>query len=216
MKRFILVILALVGMSVAQGSDPHTMQGFLRNQGGTIPAAACVRFKTFVTGNSDTLRYPEDYPVTNYLESSGAWLAQISGLGYDDGDEFIIIFANTCSSYSGYDTAIVDTSVPGQTIGTTYVSAMDIMGNSKLPAAFSVSVSPMPFNGQCEIEIVGDGNITVEVFNALGQSIGVIYEGNSDGLVVMKWNPLTCPSGVYFVRATKDSLSVTKSVFYLQ
>lgn len=211
----IFCVFALSGVLFAQGT-PHTMYGIVYNEGGTFPDSTCLTFKVFIVGGPDTLFYPADKPTVNYVESGGNWVAQISDLNAQNGDSLIIIFANICSSYVGYDTAIVDLSGPSQDMGITNLAYESNCGNKKIPLSFNVLISPTPFNNECGIEIIGSGKVSVEVFNVLGQSIGKIFDGNSSGSIVLKWTPENLPSGIYFVKAKMDSITITKRIFYMQ
>ncbi len=174
-------------------------------------------FKAFVVGKVGTLYYPADQPTTNYLESSGTWLVEISSLLPADGDMFVVMFANSCSSYAGADTGTVDLSGPSQDIGTTYLAyeaGIDEIGSGM---RFSVRVSPSPFNRGCAIEVTGAGNVKAEVFNILGQSVRTLFKGRSSGKVVLRWEPDDDkPSGVYFIKVSLDSASVVKRVFFMK
>ncbi len=217
MKIFIGIFFSFLIFAIAlfaQGT-PHTMYGVVYNEGGTFPAASCLTFKVYIVGKPDTLFYPADYPTVNYVESSGNWVAQISDLNEQDLDVFVIVFANICSSYVGYDTAVVDLSGPSQDMGITNLAYESNCYNIKTPRKFDMLISPTPFNGECDINIVGVGKVSVEVFNVLGQSIGNIFDGNSSGNVVLKWSPENLPSGIYFVKAKIGSSMITKRIFYL-
>lgn len=214
MKRGSFLILALVGLLFGQGT-PHTMLGTVLNPSGNPPLASCLYFKAFIVSKPDTLYYPADQPTTNYLEDSGTWFAEISSLLPVDGDIFIVMFANACSSYVGSDTATVDLSEPSQNIGTTYLAYGTGCIDRTRSDTFSLLVSPSPFNSDCNIEIIGAGQVSVKVFNVLGQLEEQIYEGRSSGRVIVKWNPNAQPAGVYFIKAKIGSLTLTQRVFYL-
>ena len=210
----IVVCIVLSSILWAQGT-PHTMRGYVENPGGGVPDPDCLRFKVFITGDSDTLRYPENYPVTNFSSTSGAWIVQLESLFPEHGDEFVIIFENTCSSFAGYDTAEVDTSVNPQILGTTILGT-EAKTKECLPKGVLVlSIVPTPFNDVCNIHLNYKGHVNVIVYNIIGQPVANIYDGYCTGKKTLKWKPDTKPAGLYFIRVITGSESITKRIFFV-
>lgn len=217
MNRFFvnmfLFLLVFYAFLFAQGT-PHTMYGTVYNEGGTYPVASCLAFKVFIVGKPDTLFYPADYPTVNYVESSGNWIAEISSLNEQDGDIVVVIFENACSSYVGYDTALVDLSGPSQDMGIVFLSHSAGCVDSRKVKSLDVQITPTPFNGECEIDITGEGKVSVKVFNVLGQMVEKVCDEVSSGSLVLKWKPENLPAGIYFVKVKIDSSVITRRVFY--
>ncbi len=215
MRNSLFPTFFIIGFIYAQPS-PHTMIGYIRDQGGVIPPASCISFKAYIAGKPDTLFYPADCPVTNYIETTGMWLAQISSLNYANGDVFVVSFRNICNSNIGSDTAIVNTgSGDTQEMGTTQLNVPTSIGSSEVPNVFYFDVSPFFSNLGCHIRIIADGHISIDVFNVLGQSMGRIFDGVSNGQISLDWNPSPIAPGIYFIRAIKDSVSYTRKVFII-
>ncbi len=82
-----------------------------------------------------------------------------------------------------------------------------------LPAALHLfEAHPNPFNSAARItfELPAEGNVLLQVFDALGRQVAVLEEGRrSAGHHVVTWNGLdaqgmTLPSGLYFCRLKSD------------
>jgi len=104
---------------------------------------------------------------------------------------------------------------PFQDIGTAYLGEPAGIGDGDKPSRFSLSVSPSPFNSECQIEIMGIGHCIVEIYNVLGQSVAKLYDGISNGRVSVKWNPGSESAGVFFVKATNGISANTQRIYYL-
>ena len=84
----------------------------------------------------------------------------------------------------------------------------------------AVSGYPNPFNivTTIEYELEGDGNITLAVFNYLGQEVAQIVNGRqSKGTHQVQWNAESIPAGIYFYELKADGMgqrSVGKLVKY--
>ena len=84
-----------------------------------------------------------------------------------------------------------------------------------MPAAYSISDAyPNPFNPTTALDIAldTDANVSVKVFNIMGQLVDVITEGNlSAGTHAVAWDASQVASGVYFINTEIGSdLNVQK------
>jgi hypothetical protein len=102
----------------------------------------------------------------------------------------------------------------------------DVGGSGNLvPNQFSLAQNyPNPFNPETLISfnIMEPGHTRLEVFNILGQSVGVLLdEYLPAGPVVTEWNGrdrngAAMPSGIYFYRLSRDGASATRQMVLLR
>ncbi len=214
MRRAFLILAAVAGLVFAQGT-PHYMLGFVENFWGGHPSEECLTFKAFIAGGRDTIRYPGD-PRATYNEANGGWSVQIAELAPRNGDIFVIIFKDTCTGLEGTDTATVILDSVTQDMGVTILSSPSgVEDKSQVVPAFRMNLTPSPFNDVCEIKIDGEGEITVEIYNCLGNKVADLYSGEVKGNVVLRWKPRDLPGGVYFVRVKNRDTVYTAKVMYL-
>jgi len=219
MSRKIIFILLLLTICIAfaQPPPPHTMWGYLYNLGGAIPKAECLQFKAFVIGQPvefDTIFYPDD-PRATFNELNGAWTAQIGELEPLTDDLFVIVFENTCSSYIGSDTAVVDMTIDPQFIENITMPVFEGKSSKLKPRNFNLSISPSPFNSSCKISFDGRGSVNIDIYNVIGQPVKEIYDGVSQGRMEFIWHPEGFPAGIYFVRAKSETCSATQKIIFL-
>ena len=85
--------------------------------------------------------------------------------------------------------------------------------SASLPIAASFSLSeayPNPFNPVTTMELVMPiaGDMTVEVYNLLGQSVSTLTSGYKDaGTYSLIWDAKASASGMYFVKAQADGFT---------
>ena len=94
--------------------------------------------------------------------------------------------------------------------GTNYVNV-----EMNMPVAYAISDAyPNPFNPSTAIDIAldTDANVSVKVFNIMGQLVDVVSEGNLNaGSHSVTWDASQVSSGVYFINTEIGSdLSVQK------
>jgi hypothetical protein len=191
----------------------------------------------FVTFNSIIQTDSENYAITGEITPwvyirNAVYLLKVNAIGdiqwertFGGGDP------------SSFGNSLVQTSdngfiVTGQIGGDVYVIKTDSLGSidwvKEIPAkpqAFSISVSPNPFNSTCEItftNVVGERHavpLQIEIFDLNGKIVWMHDVGfqNFEPLPktnVIVWSPdQTIPSGVYLVRATmQDGRSAVKRV----
>jgi len=88
---------------------------------------------------------------------------------------------------------------------------------SPIPKTLSIDrLHPNPFNTSQRIPVmvpVGR-QLTVEIFNLLGQRTAVLFDGKAaKSFMEIDWQAQGCPSGVYFVRAsTPEQTCVVRSI----
>lgn len=83
--------------------------------------------------------------------------------------------------------------------------ATDVLPGSELiPGSYSLLQNyPNPFNPSTTIEygIPIAGQVSVKVYNVLGEEVGVLFDGVAEpGWQRVEWNTETVPAGVYFCR----------------
>ena len=94
--------------------------------------------------------------------------------------------------------------------GTNYVNV-----EVNMPVAYTISDAyPNPFNPSTAIDIAldTDANVSVKVFNIMGQLVNVVSEGNLNaGSHSVTWDASQVSSGVYFINTEIGSdLNVQK------
>ena len=107
------------------------------------------------------------------------------------------------------DLEIVLSNANGEQIEVLWNNSTDYNVNS-----FSLSnLFPNPFNPSTEINytVLNDGNITVKIFNLVGQEIVELYNGfQSVGDYKLLWNAENIASGVYFIQMFHSDGQVEK------
>ncbi|MBI4427525.1 MAG: T9SS type A sorting domain-containing protein [Ignavibacteriales bacterium] len=88
---------------------------------------------------------------------------------------------------------------------------------AEMPSSFALSQNfPNPFNPTTQIRyaLPEDASVTVEVFNALGQSVAVLHSGEQKaGLHHVEFQGTGLATGTYFYRLTAQSLDGQKNLF---
>jgi hypothetical protein len=88
-----------------------------------------------------------------------------------------------------------------------------------LPQTIGLNASPNPFNPTTTLEFAlpQSGAVKVEVFNAAGQSVAKLVNGQRDaGLHQVTWDASEMPSGVYLVSLDAGSLHATTKVLLVK
>jgi hypothetical protein len=94
-----------------------------------------------------------------------------------------------------------------------------------LPTRFSLAQNyPNPFNPETEIafSLRVEGNVRLEIFNLLGQSVTVLLDGyHPQGITVAHWDGrdsrgAAAPTGFYFYRLTQDGQSLVRKMVLLK
>jgi len=91
-----------------------------------------------------------------------------------------------------------------------------------LPLATSFSISeayPNPFNPTTTMTLTMpmSGEITVEVYNLLGQSVAILTSGYKDaGTHNLTWDATDVSSGMYFVKAQADGFTKTQNLMLIK
>jgi hypothetical protein len=92
--------------------------------------------------------------------------------------------------------------------------------NQELPATFFLSQNyPNPFNPSTIIsyELPRVSNVTLRIFNALGQEVALLVNGQKEaGNYQTTWNASNIPSGVYFYRLQAGGYVETKKMVFLR
>ena len=90
-------------------------------------------------------------------------------------------------------------------------SHAEISANLPLAASFSLSDAyPNPFNPVTTMELYMPvaGNMQVEIYNLLGQSVETLTSGYKEiGTYNLTWDATSAASGVYFVKAQADGFT---------
>ncbi len=94
-------------------------------------------------------------------------------------------------------------------VSSTLGTSVDVDWNSPEIQSFSIdNMYPNPFNPSTEINytVDHDGNMTIAVYNILGQQITELYSGYQDlGSHKILWNADNIPSGVYYVNISHEN-----------
>ncbi|MCP4580835.1 MAG: T9SS type A sorting domain-containing protein [candidate division Zixibacteria bacterium] len=101
------------------------------------------------------------------------------------------------------------------------ISEVDIKENDILPIKFSASCYPNPFNSQVNIDVntAIAGNCKVEVYNLLGQSVKLIFDGYMlPGKSSFIWRPnlSNASSGLYLLKISENNRSTIKRMAYIK
>ena len=76
---------------------------------------------------------------------------------------------------------------------------------TSMPTAFSLSEAyPNPFNPSTSLDLTlyGDSDVSIMVYNVMGQMVGVLHEGNmSAGTHQITWDASELASGMYIIKA---------------
>jgi hypothetical protein len=91
------------------------------------------------------------------------------------------------------------------------VTAVTGVKMGTLPGSFALGQNyPSPFNPATNIQyaLPGASNVTLGVYNTLGQLVALLVDGVQDGgYMTAAWNAANIPSGVYFYRLDATSIS---------
>jgi hypothetical protein len=78
---------------------------------------------------------------------------------------------------------------------------------------------PNPFNAQTQIDFAlpHNANITLKVFNFMGQEIAVLAEGEYEaGRHTVIFNAQDLSSGIYFVRLQAEGIALSQKMILLK
>ena len=93
----------------------------------------------------------------------------------------------------------------------TGIGGQDNSESYPLPEGISMLRSyPNPFNATTRIEFVIDteSQISLNIYNILGQKIAKLYDGKiAAGIQSIIWDAGDFPSGIYFARIVSDNYS---------
>jgi hypothetical protein len=93
-------------------------------------------------------------------------------------------------------------------------------GVDGLPESFELAQNyPNPFNPSTQISysLPTAGNVTITVFNVLGQKVATLVDGQKDaGVHVVEFDGSAQASGMYFYRIDTESFSETKKMVMLK
>jgi len=98
-------------------------------------------------------------------------------------------------------------------------TGIDNYGIDLLPGSLSLNSYPNPFNARTNIKfsIENSADVTVTIFNVLGQRVAVLVDGHRDaGEHSVTWDASECPTGVYFARVNANGHSATMRMTLLK
>ncbi len=86
-----------------------------------------------------------------------------------------------------------------------------------LPGNFAMNAYPNPFNPMTHIVVNYTGSVRLTIYNQLGQMVAhrELTQANT-GQYKWNWNAGTLPSGMYFLNATTEKGTMTKSLLLLK
>jgi len=97
----------------------------------------------------------------------------------------------------------------------TVTDVEEITSSGALPGSFTLGQPyPNPFNPSVTVPITlpHKGRLRVQVFNVLGQAVGVLYDAKAGpGDLNVIWDAADFPSGVYFFKVVFNDLPKTVS-----
>ncbi|MCF8239867.1 MAG: T9SS type A sorting domain-containing protein [Melioribacteraceae bacterium] len=143
-----------------------------------------------------------DHPQTT-LPLAAEWLAKGFGL-YK-------------SEFEVGATLLIGCIIDGIRYGT--IVEVEENNNEEIINTYQLKNYPNPFNGQTQIyySIPSKGEITIKVYNSLGQEIEELYRGfKTKGSYTINWKPDNITSGVYFVVLQTSSQVKTNKTAYLK
>ena len=160
-----------------------------------------------VTGDNEIL--------FQYYDINNPYSATV-GIGSPDMRDGIQYLFN--NSYTQGAANLVDGRAIKFTTGSAYNTGVDTGGD--IPRDFSLSQSyPNPFNASVTIEfsIPNSGDVRLEVFNLLGQSVKTLVDGRIEaGTHRISWNAGDQASGMYFYKLTAGNYEETKRMTLLK
>jgi parallel beta-helix repeat protein/predicted outer membrane repeat protein len=93
-------------------------------------------------------------------------------------------------------------------------------GRSPIPSSFSLYQNyPNPFNSQTFLryDLLKSGQITVSIYNVLGQRVATLYEGHQEvGEHKVVWKANDCSTGIYFAKLKFNDHSKTIKMILLK
>ena len=100
----------------------------------------------------------------------------------------------------------------------------DAVEESSKPIRWSLEAYPNPFNSTVSIEysVAEAGEVSVEIYNILGEYVGTISDGyRAQGIYSARWDGnnaegQTCPSGVYFCKMECKNTSLLRKLLILR
>jgi plastocyanin len=100
-------------------------------------------------------------------------------------------------------------------------SASDVQtSNNNVPDSYNLKQNfPNPFNPSTKISfsLPQKSNVTLKIYNAIGQEIKTLMEGETDaGIHEIEFNGSNLPSGIYFYRLLTPSYTDTKRLVLLK
>jgi arabinogalactan endo-1,4-beta-galactosidase len=98
------------------------------------------------------------------------------------------------------------------------INATDVKQGFNIPH-YNLNVFPNPFNPDTNIEysIPSSSNISIDVYNVLGEKIANLVGGYENaGIHNLVWTPANVPSGIYFCRMSTENFSDTKKIILLK
>lgn len=123
---------------------------------------------------------------------------------YGNDEPYLVIVSGQTVSYYSFDE----------------VTDVETHSPAVLPSTFTLGQPyPNPFNPTVTVPMTlpYKGHLRVEVFNILGQPVGVLYDGKAGpGDVDVVWDATDMPSGVYFFKVVFDDLPKTVSAILVK
>jgi len=186
----------------------------------------------FIAISMDNTR--EDFWVQYYDGSTWHTVAALArGIDFDNGVFYVVTVPISSSEYNFPTNAklrfMCDASGNADDV---YIDAITFRGMSgtsaarqateelPLPDEFSLSQNyPNPFNPATDISfsLPTPSNVTLEVFNVLGQRVAILADGAyAAGRHTVTWNATGNSSGIYFYRLRADGFVETKKMLLLK
>ncbi len=177
------------------------------------------RYETFEIIILDNTVWPSETGdneiIIQYFDVNNPYSTSVGICSPDRRDGIQYLFNN---SYAAGAASLADGRALKFTTGSTYNT--DVKKGGNIPADFALSQSyPNPFNAVATIEfsIPTSGNVRLEIFNLLGQSMETLIDGRLDaGTHRISWNADDRASGIYFYKLSAGEFEETRRMTLLK
>jgi hypothetical protein len=219
----------------------HSTSYFMRSEPFVLPASSSLQYCPWVYVSSDSIFRSEFDTmkfVLDFYDTSGAFVCRIDSFDITDSvltvsSELRQISIDRDSNQSGFvvfsrisgdlpDTGKVWNSIISESklsVETAYKrSGRKYVGDTD--NGIILTAAPNPFSDALTLNftIPNSGEVTIEVFDALGNRVGLVSSARfySSGSHNIDWNPSVIAKGVYTVKLTFGNFTQTVKAIYVE